>query len=210
MNYVHTSCGERGFSLVEVMAAVVVICVGLLGIAKMQALSLSTSNTSRQRSLAAIEAASLAASMHSNREYWANVVGAPYTITVNPTANPAITSTDAEFQGAVNPDFALGINDSACVGTGSGAPVCSNVTNPGALAAFDVALWTTSLTELLPNPTATILCTNSLAVNLPTSCTIQITWSETAVAMNQQEAQEQAAQGTQQFENPTYLLYVEP
>ena len=51
--------------------AVVVICVGLLGIAKMQAMALSNTNMSRQRSLAAIEAASIAASMHSNRQYWA-------------------------------------------------------------------------------------------------------------------------------------------
>ena len=60
-----------GFSLVEVMVAVVVICVGLLGIAKMQAMAVSNTNMSRQRSLAAIEAASIASAMHSNREYWA-------------------------------------------------------------------------------------------------------------------------------------------
>ena len=47
----------RGFSLVEVMVAVVVICTGLLGIAKLQALSLSNTSTARLRSLAAMEAA---------------------------------------------------------------------------------------------------------------------------------------------------------
>ena len=57
----------QGFSLVEVMVAVVVICVGLLGIAKMQAMALSNTTMSRQRSLAAIEAASIASAMHSNR-----------------------------------------------------------------------------------------------------------------------------------------------
>jgi type IV pilus assembly protein PilV len=199
----------RGFSLVEVMVAVVVICVGLLGVAKMQALSLSNANTSRQRSLAAIEAASLAAAMHSNREYWANVVGA-YSVTVNPAANPAVVSTDGVMAAQANPDLALGFASAACVGTSNGAPVCSNVTNPGELAAFDLALWMSSLSALLPNPTATILCSNIVAANVPTSCTIQISWTETAVAMNQQEAQKQAASGTQQFEQPTYLLYVEP
>src|SRR5205823_9766606 len=58
---------SRGFSLVEVMVAVIVICVGLLGIAKLQALSLSNTTTSRLRALAAIQVASVAAAMHSNR-----------------------------------------------------------------------------------------------------------------------------------------------
>ena len=42
----------RGFSLVEVMVAVVVLCVGLLGVAHMQALALSNTTTARMRSLA--------------------------------------------------------------------------------------------------------------------------------------------------------------
>jgi len=72
MKRVSANAGARGFSLIEVMVAVIVICVGMLGIAKMQALSLSNTTTARLRSLAAIEAASLASAMHSNRQYWAN------------------------------------------------------------------------------------------------------------------------------------------
>jgi len=76
------------------------------------------------------------------------------------------------------------------------------------IAAFDLARWTASLQALLPNPQATINCPN---LGGPPSCTIQITWSETAVAMTQQEAQQQVATGaTAQFQTPTYLLYVEP
>ena len=73
----------QGFSLVEVMVAVVVICVGLLGIAKMQAMALSNTNMSRQRSLAAIEAASIAASMHSNRQYWALAIVTPFSVSIS-------------------------------------------------------------------------------------------------------------------------------
>ncbi|MGC1459686.1 MAG: prepilin-type N-terminal cleavage/methylation domain-containing protein, partial [Steroidobacteraceae bacterium] len=51
---------QRGFSLIEVMVAVIIIAVGMLGIAKMQALGLSTTESSGVRSLVAIEAASLA------------------------------------------------------------------------------------------------------------------------------------------------------
>lgn len=207
MRHPPASTRARGFSLVEVMVAVIVICVGLLGIAKMQALSLSNANTSRLRALAAIQAASLAASMHSNREYWANVVPNPFTIIVNPNAAPAITAPDAALQGQANPDLALGFNNAACVGNNGGAAVCSNVLNPGSLAAYDLALWTTSLSALLPNPTATINCINVVGGNLPTSCTIQISWTEHAVGVAQQAVQ---CAGVNCFENPNYTLYVEP
>jgi len=61
---------ERGFSLLEVLVALVIIGVGMLGIAKIQALAYASTGTASERSLAAIEAASLAASMRANRGYW--------------------------------------------------------------------------------------------------------------------------------------------
>ena len=193
MNPAHLSARASGFSLVEVMVAVVVICVGLLGIAKLQALSLSNATTSRQRSLAALEAAGLASAMHSNRDYWSTT--APASVT---WAGGPISSTDPVLQADAVP---AALN--ACVGTvGSGA-VCT----PVQLAGYDLARWTASIKLLLPNPQATILCPNIAGLNLPASCTIQITWSEKAVGINQQEA---TAAGGAQFENPTYLLYVEP
>jgi len=191
----------RGFSLVEVMVAVVVICVGLLGIAKMQSLSLSNMTTSRQRALAAFEAAGLAAAMHVNRDYWAGTAPG-FTVTVNPAAAPVIASSDAALAALAGADLG---NLNACVGTSGGGALCTPALN---LAAYDLARWTTSLQGLLPNPQAAINCPG---VAGPPSCTIQISWSETAVAMTQQEAQQQAATGnTALFQTPTYLLYVEP
>jgi type IV pilus assembly protein PilV len=212
----YANAGIRGFSLVEVMVAVVVICVGLLGIAKMQALALSNSNTSRLRSLAAIEAAGLAAAMHSNREYWAGNTP-PATITVNALLNPQIQSTDAALQAAAGVDLAQGLSNpivSPCVGTNNGIPApCGAIgdpANPGLpLAAFDVARWTASLNALLPNPQSTITCPPPVGAQ-PVSCTIQISWNEKAVAMTQQEAQQQALNPNAQFEQPQYFLYVEP
>jgi type IV pilus assembly protein PilV len=204
-----------GFSLVEVMVAVVVICVGLLGIAKMQALALSNSNTSRLRSLAAIEAAGLAAAMHSNREYWAGNLP-PATITVNAVANPQIQSSDAALQAAAGVDLAQGPSNPAaivvpCVGVNNGVATCSGPGgNPGVnLAAFDVARWTASLNALLPNPQSTITCPLPVGA-APVSCTIQISWNEKAVSMTQQEAQQEALNGPSQIERPVYFLYVEP
>ena len=61
---------QRGFSLLEVMVALVVLSVGLLGVVKLESVAYSSTNVASKRSIAALEAASLAASMHVNRGYW--------------------------------------------------------------------------------------------------------------------------------------------
>ena len=200
----------RGFSLVEVMVAVVVICIGLLGIAKMQAMALSNTSMSRQRSLAAIEAASFASAMHSNRAYWGNFA---VNFNVSITGNNVVASTDAALQAQTAADLgASPIN--ACLGTANGLPMCNNTTN---LAAYDLALWWANSVKLqLPNPTVTVACPASPVGNpAPVSCTVQISWTENAVAMNTNEAAAaQAAQANPLLkslsEQPVFTLYVEP
>jgi len=196
------SADTRGFSLVEVMVAVVVICAGLLGIAKLQTLALSNTSTARLRSLAALEAASLAAAMHSNRQYWANTP--PASIVATPNASPApptILSSDAAM--AATATAALGATfpglPQTCIGNAGSGAVCAAPN----LAAFDLAWWLSSLTALLPNPGATINCNNAA----PAACTILITWTENAVAVNSQQIN---APNAQQFQTPDYMLYVEP
>jgi type IV pilus assembly protein PilV len=178
---------SRGFSLVEVMVAVIVICVGMLGIAKMQALSLANTTTARLRSLAAIEAASLASAMHSNRQYWANTA-LPFNVALS--AAGAITSSDGALAVQATADLT---NLTACFGV-----QCAALP----LAAFDLARWTTNMTGMLPNPTANISCPANPGVNAPPSCTITISWNERSVGVNRQE--------TVALALPTYTLYVEP
>ena len=192
----------RGFSLVEVMVAIVVICVGLLGIAKLQALSLSNTTAARMRSLAALQAASLASAMHSNRQYWVDTPPTSIVVTSNAAPTPpTIVSSDAAMGAAATADLGAtfpGLPQN-CVGNSASGAVCPALN----LAAFDLAWWITSLNALLPNPGATINCSNVA----PAACTIQITWTENAVAVN---AQQTNAPGVQQFQTPTYTLYVEP
>ena len=213
MKHLNASAYIRGFSLVEVMVAVIVICIGLLGIAKMQALALSNTSTSRLRALAAIEAAGLASAMHSNREYWAGATP-PVTTTFNAGGTGQFFSTDAALQAAANGALPVGLNTpdliQTCVGTANAAAVCGGTAGVANLAAFDLARWAASLNALLPNPQSTISCAIAAAGAAPPSCTILISWSERAVAMNQQEAQAEAANGPSSMEQPSYLLYVEP
>jgi hypothetical protein len=142
-------------------------------------------------------------------------------VTVTASTAPGVPPTiaapsDAALQTATNTDLANNPTSSspsaACFGTIGGGPLCNAVP----LAAFDLARWTVSLAALLPNATAAINCPPIAGGAAPASCTIQIAWTEQAVAVNAQEAQATAtcnaltAGGQQCFQVPTYTLYVEP
>lgn len=173
-----------GFSLVEVMVALIIICVGLLGIAKLQALMLSNTGASRMRALAALEASSIAATMHADRDYWAGTAPAA-TTTVNDTAaNEGITSTDPTLQ--TTPD---------CSYTGADHP-CTWAK----LAAYDLQNWMHDMFTTLPGSTSVIACSPNTGV---VSCTITITWQENTGTANTQEA-------ANTFQSQTYQLVVNP
>src|ERR1700743_3298461 len=84
-----------GFSLVEVMVALIVLSVGLLGIAKMQGLALSSTTSARMRSIAALEASSIASTMSADRSYWATVAADP---AVQFSAGAITSSAEATLQ----------------------------------------------------------------------------------------------------------------
>jgi type IV pilus assembly protein PilV len=169
-----------GFSMVEVMVTLIVMSVGLLGIAKMQALALSNTAVASTRSLAAIEASSLAASMHANRGYWSS-----------PLVAPTITLQGATVTPALGPTV-------DCVGAS-----CT----PASLAAYDLQQWTTAALQVLPaDYLATITCTPTVT---PPNCTIQIVWNEKSVALNK-EGLAGATNTNIVINAPKYELYVEP
>ena len=61
---------QAGFSLLEVLIAVLVTAIGLLGIASLQASAISTTTTSNMRTTAAISTQSLVARMRANKQFW--------------------------------------------------------------------------------------------------------------------------------------------
>jgi type IV pilus assembly protein PilV len=199
----------RGFSLVEIMVAVVVICVGLLGIAKMQALAVSSTTTARLRAMAAFQAASLASAMHSNRAYWATaaaVADSPITINLPTAPATAVTVTPAGFAQL----------DTLCIAAAAGAvPACPNVAQ---LAGFDVQRWGEALVppnggSLLPNLQTQITCQGAVQ---PPSCIIQMRWTEQTGTINSSEQTLAIVDPTMTGNCPTgsncdyYTLYVEP
>jgi type IV pilus assembly protein PilV len=155
---------QRGFSLMEVMVALVVSTIGLLGLAKMESLALSSTGVASARSLAAIEASSMAAAMHANPGYWADGGMTQPSIVISNAADPYTTA-------------------ASCYNV-PGAPSCT----PAAMAAYDLQQWAVALNNVLPGYVATIACSPAIS-NVPVTCTITLQWAENAVASNGQQTQ---------------------
>jgi type IV pilus assembly protein PilV len=158
-----------GFSLIEVLVAVVIISIGLLGIAAIQATSLSGTHTSQTESIAAIQARSLADAMLANPNYWNNSNTSPTAlITISPSGTSG-TSSAATISGV----SVLAASTNNCGTSSSG---CGNATD---MAAYDVQTWGSEYFQLVPNATqATIQCNPTQ----PVVCTITLTWKEKAAA----------------------------
>jgi type IV pilus assembly protein PilV len=181
-----------------VLVALVVLGVGLLGIAKLQGAAFSNTSIAARRSLAALEADSLAASMHVNRGYWSKPDASGATITVQ---GSAVTVASAA------PNLTTAV---------AAGPICESPTASCSvenMAAYDLAKWAAALQATLPNYTATVAC----GTGTPISCTITITWSENAVAVNSTEASAAASAASaaptataNAFAFPSYTLYVYP
>jgi type IV pilus assembly protein PilV len=153
---------QVGFSLIEVLIALVVIAIGLLGIAGMQALSISNTSTARQRSLAAIQASSMGSMMRANRGYWESASS----VTVTATGSASGTSwSSTTLSGSL-----------ASQGIDCAATTCT----PVQMAAYDVQNWGRYIVQQLPNGTGTVTC----AAGSPVSCQVSVSWAEKTVALN--------------------------
>jgi type IV pilus assembly protein PilV len=177
-----------GFSLVEVMVALVITAIGLLGLAKMESVSLASSSVAGIRSLVAIQAFSLAAAMHANQNYWAAGLF---------TGDTTITSSGGTITVA---DVG---SASGLTATGTNCTAAGTCTLPVQVAAYDVHRWATALQTLLPTYFATIICSHQVGVVV--TCTVTIQWAENAVALNSTTQSQLSG-----LQSPTYTLYVQP
>jgi type IV pilus assembly protein PilV len=193
------------------MVALIIIAIGTLGIAKMQALALASTGASRSRALAAIEASSLADAMHANRAYWQSQTSTPGNINVTAANNTAtVTSTSGTMQAALTTVAGSLCGKTATMNAtlscycAAAAPPSACTGSTVSMAASDLFDWSASLGNLLPSATANVACHNS---NSPVDCTIVISWTENAVALNSQEANVAAANAAVPV---SFTLYVVP
>ncbi len=182
----------QGFTLVEVLVALIVISVGLLGVAKLQAVALSSTGIAGKRSMAALEAAGLASAMHADRSYWSAITAANTTVTA---LGNSFTSSDP----ILNPG-------ALCQG-----PTCS----VSDMASYDLAQWAKSaLSTLGTTYKGFIVCQPAVLapVEIAANCQITLQWTENIVATDTtQAAAAQANLGASpKLQTPTYVLFVTP
>jgi type IV pilus assembly protein PilV len=173
---------QRGFSLIEAMVALLIIAVGLLGIAGMQGLAINSNATSRVRSVAALEAASMVAMMRANNAYWG--------------ANAASASVSSGVLGGNATLVSLGTSTSSCMNA-----VCA----PAAMAASDLQRWAAGLAAQLPQGSGAVVCTGA-----PLVCTVTVNWLEKNMALNAPTGTEAGALATATTGTFSYQTVVMP
>jgi type IV pilus assembly protein PilV len=142
----------RGFSLIEVLVALVILSVGLLGVGALILNSVKANDSSSMRSQAAVLANSIVDNMRANK---AAAIAGNYTTSFS-SATPT-----------------------APTGTGTGTP-CSSGCSSSVFASLDVYNWLTALASKLPSGEGSIAITSS--GNGPggdlTTVTITVIWDD--------------------------------
>lgn len=124
---------QAGVGLIEVMIAVLVLSVGFLGIAALQAMSLSTNNSAMARSMATIDSYAILDAMRADR---ANALTGAYTTTVTANSCPGGAGTLAAYQ--LNAWCTNLGNDLGSASTTTGKVTCTAATGVCSVAiAFD-------------------------------------------------------------------------
>jgi type IV pilus assembly protein PilV len=150
---------HHGYSLLEVLVALVIISIGVLGIAAMQATALAGTHSSQSESLAAIEARSLADAMLANGGYWASAAAPTTTVTIT-YAGSTPTISNANL---------------------SGGGSCLTSCTAQEMAAADLNNWANEYINQVPTATDAKIDCNPTA---PPVCTIQLDWTQKTTAIS--------------------------
>lgn len=151
--------------MLEVLITLIIILLGVLGMAGMQMLAINNTQIARTHSLAAILASSLVAEMQVNEPYWSIS-----------TTSTTVTGTN----GGLWSDTTLG--DSGLNGLTVDCKTAACARNE--MAAFDLKAWGKDVATLLPTGTGTVTCNGAH----PNICTVWVTWNEKNVELHNQPA----------------------
>lgn len=177
---------SNGFGLVEVMVALIVISIGVLGVAAVQASALANTHNSQLESLLAIEARSLADAIQANSAYWSTSGVVPATVDIKPASGGAVT---------IKPSGTSALNTSAVC---NGTSICSAAD----MAAYDLTQWGQEFFAVVPNASDALITCNTSTI--PSNCTIQLSWVQKGqVAIN---AGTQNSAGANAGTTQTYTL----
>lgn len=144
--------------MIEALIALLIVMIGLLGVAGMQALAIHNTTQAHIRSLASLDAHGLASVIRSNRAYW----------------------TSASVPGTVN-IAASGVKQALAANTD-----CSTVTCTAAeSAAYSLNQWVPVLKDLPTGATATITRA-AVSGTAPSAYLVTLQWSELGMEASNQ------------------------
>ena len=170
---------EQGFSMLEVLVAMVVIMVGALGIAGMQLLAITSTENARYQNVATMLAGSLTAAMQANVAYWGTP---PPKIVVDGTTITGGPATTAK----------------TCIGL---TVVCDKTE----MAFYDLKTWVGEVAAALPGSSTLIVCPGSKS---PAICSVTLTWSERNVALHNEDDTVDGDLATGRIKKHTYQTLV--
>lgn len=153
-----------GFTLIEILVTMVVVAIGILGLAKMQAAAVSETSTSRERSLVAMQAESLTSAMRADRGFWAATTG------TLPGFSFAAGAATITYNGA----FPTSGRVDKCI---SPSTPCS----AGDIARADVDNWYRTFAAQFPTASGSLSCSTSTG---PATCDLSLSWTERVVGVN--------------------------
>lgn len=167
-----TKKNTAGFTLIEVLIAVVILSIGLLGMAGIQLQGLRGTTSSNLRSDATILANDIAERVHTNKD------GAIFNGNINPAQNQIYSNVDTSTINCATPPTLC----SASPGTPAVA-ACAAPLGPNSMAASDIFEFacglngTEGVNGLLPGGFATITC-DTPGCPFGSQLTVNVNWSE--------------------------------
>ena len=183
----------RGFSLIEVMIALLVTSAGALGFAAVEAAMINNTAVSRYQSMAAFQVSSLASSMAIDRAYWQGLT-APVLICVGMNNGNVATQYLKVTQSCPS---AISSSSGAMSTASADCSTASNCT-PVEVASYSVRRWMLGLAQpgAFAQPAAAISC--AAATGQPVTCVVRLSWSEKNIALTKLNGAEtgQLAAGT--------------
>ena len=187
---VHARSLQCGFTLLEVLVSLVIIAVGLFGIAGLNAVAINNTSIARTRSLTVVLAESMSAAISANKAYWGGTLKTGTSTSFTP---PGTVSTSGA--GDTLSDQSLNGKKIDCANLATADSVCS----ADEMAAFDLKDWGKTVAKLLPSGSGTVACTTT---SRPFVCKITISWSEKHLTARQKSGTLSSAEmvATQSYE----------
>jgi type IV pilus assembly protein PilV len=162
---------SHGFAMLEVLISLLIIMVGVLGLAGLQLMSINNTEVARYQSLATMLASNMATQIQSNIAYWGTSTAA-LNITV--------------------------VGSTVTGGPTSGANCKTSVCTASQMAYYDLQNWGSAMIGTMPSGQGAVVCSATVAKISPAVCTLTITWNEKNIALTNPTGTEagQFASGT--------------